>query len=335
MRALNSAATGMQAQQTALDVIGNNIANVNTYGFKSSRTDFSDLFYQTLEGGTSNTDAEQVGYGARVSGTSKDMSAAGQTSTGYAYDLYINGGGYFITSNDYGSHTAGSSTSNDTNNKTTVSDAYTRVGNFKFNSQGYMIDKSSGNYVMGLDSTTLSSATPTLHAISLVGATFHPSTGTGSDVAILSSDSTATENSTQVKFGSSAITDVTINLDGTISAKINGVEGTFEYGTSNGAGGDAADPIIVGIATFPNDEGLTQVGDNSFTSSVSSGVANYAQASNGNTTKLISGALEQSNVDLAKEFSNMIVTQRGFQANSRVITVADSLLEEIVNLKRS
>lgn len=321
MRALNSAVTGLQAQQTAMDVIGNNIANVNTDGFKASRTDFSDLFYQTLQGGTDNTNAAQVGYGVKVSGISKDMSTSGAATTGVPTNLFASGEGYFIVSTDSASHTAGSTTNSA---GTAVADYYTRVGDFTKNSSGYLVN-ADGEYVMGLDAASLatSSSTPTLHAISLIGSTFHPTgaTGTGSDVTV--------DKNT-------VITNMTINGDGTITGTINSATGTFEYGTSAGAtAASANDPIIVGLATFPNDAGLTQAGNTEFTQSISSGSPTYMQALNGNGTKLISGALEQSNVDLAKEFTNMIVTQRGFQANSRVITVADSLLEEIVNLKRS
>lgn len=321
MRALNSAVTGLQAQQTAMDVIGNNIANVNTAGFKASRTDFSDLFYQTLQGGTDNTNASQVGYGVKVSGVSKDMSTTGETTTGVATNLFINGEGYFIVSTDSASHTAGDSTNSA---GATVADYYTRVGNFTKNSSGYLVD-ANGEYLMGLDKTSLaaSASTPTLHAISLIGSTFHPTgaTGTGSDI-------TVNKNTT--------ISNLTINSDGTITGTIGSSTGTFEYGTSAGATtASANDPIIIALSTFSNAAGLTQAGNTSFTQSISSGSPTYIQASNGNDTTLISGALEQSNVDLAKEFTNMIVTQRGFQANSRVITVSDSMLEEIVNLKRS
>lgn len=326
MRALNSAVTGLQAQQTAMDVIGNNIANVNTDGFKASRTDFSDLFYQTLQGGSDNTNASQVGYGVKVSGVSKDMSTTGETTTDVPTNLFINGEGYFIVSTDSASHAAGSTTNS---GGATVADYYTRVGNFSKNASGYLVD-ANGNYVMGLDATSLAAyqtnpaSLPTLHAISLIGATFHP-TAAGASTA---SDVTVSANTN--------ISDLTINSDGTISGTIGSSTGTFEYGTSNGAtAASASDPIVVALATFPNDGGLSQAGNTSFTQSVSSGSPTYIQASNGNSTTLISGALEQSNVDLAREFTNMIVTQRGFQANSRVITVADSLLEEIVNLKRS
>ncbi|MFT8887921.1 MAG: flagellar hook-basal body complex protein [Ethanoligenens sp.] len=338
MRALNSAVTGLQAQQTAMDVIGNNIANVNTAGFKSSRTDFSDLFYQTLQGGTNTTNASEVGYGTKVSGISKDMSTTGYTATGISSNLFISGNGYFVVSNDDGSHTAGTSKSDLATNTATVNDLYTRVGNFKTTADGYLVD-ASGNYVMGVDKTTLSTSPVKLHAINFVNSTFHPSdaTGTTNDVTILSSTATIPANSTtQVNWGSSAIQDMTFNQDGTISATINGVKGTFEYGTSVGATGAAAtDNMTIGLASFANQDGLTQAGNTSFASSASSGSASYMQPMNNNQTYLVSGGLEQSNVDLAQEFTNMIVTQRGFQANSRVITVADSLLEEIVNLKRS
>jgi fagellar hook-basal body proteins len=87
-------------------------------------------------------------------------------------------------------------------------------------------------------------------------------------------------------------------------------------------------------ATFSNVNGLQKQGDNLWAPTENSGEANINKPGSGGNGALLSGALEMSNVDLAKEFTNMIVTQRGFQANSRVITTTDQMLEELVNLKR-
>ena len=105
MRSMMSAVTGLKAQQTSMDVIGNNIANVNTAGFKSSSTQFEDLFYQTLSGATVETNPSQVGYGAEVSGVSKNMTSAGATTTDDPWNLYIDGDGYFAVASQTGATT--------------------------------------------------------------------------------------------------------------------------------------------------------------------------------------------------------------------------------------
>jgi flagellar hook protein FlgE len=88
------------------------------------------------------------------------------------------------------------------------------------------------------------------------------------------------------------------------------------------------------IASFNNPSGLEKAGSSSFRAGVNSGVASVGEAGAGGRGTLVSGALEMSNVDLAEEFTGLIVAQRGFQANSRVITTSDQVLEDLVNLKR-
>ena len=98
------------------------------------------------------------------------------------------------------------------------------------------------------------------------------------------------------------------------------------------------DEVEVGrlvLATFVNDAGLTSEGSNLYSVSSNSGDAVYGYANEDASGSLNSGSLEMSNVDLANELTNMILMQRGFQASSRVITTSDTMLEELVNLKRS
>lgn len=304
MKSMQSAVTGLRAQQTAMDVIGNNIANVNTAGFKASSTTFSDLFYQTLNGGSEFVDPSQVGYGAQVSGVSKNMTNAGATTTDNPTDLYIDGSGYFALA---------------TSQDATAANYYSRVGNFAFQ-DGYLVDKTTGAFVMAFDpeSNTMSA----LHIDSEGAATVSlvPESGASIDINDDTSDP-AYPNGTFA-----ALTGITVNQDGSISASIGSVTGKLCDENGN--------PIRIALCQFQNDGGLTQVGDNFYAASESSGAPVNGVAGTNNTTVLRSGALEMSNVDIAKEFTNMIITQRGFQANSRVITVSDSMLEELVNLKR-
>src|SRR6185436_105655 len=88
------------------------------------------------------------------------------------------------------------------------------------------------------------------------------------------------------------------------------------------------------LADFNNPEGLIRVGDNAYTTSANSGAAVVGYAGESSVSRIASGALEMSNVDLAQEFTNMIIAQRGFQANGRVISTTDQLMEELVQLKR-
>jgi flagellar hook protein FlgE len=90
----------------------------------------------------------------------------------------------------------------------------------------------------------------------------------------------------------------------------------------------------VALASFPNQGGLEKSGDNNFVVSNNSGAANIGPSGIAGKGEIVSGALEMSNVDMAEQFVDMIVTQRGFQANSRTIQTADQLLQEILTLKR-
>ena len=113
---------------------------------------------------------------------------------------------------------------------------------------------------------------------------------------------------------------VYINEDGTIYG-VHSVHGIIMLGR-------------IDIVTFDNPNGLEQVGSSYWRETLSSGQPQVNIAGENGSASVVSGALEMSNVDLSQEFSDMIITQRGFQANSRIITTSDTMLEEIVNLKR-
>lgn len=140
---LYSAVSGLKAHQTKMNVIGNNIANVNTYGFKASRVTFSDVFYQTISSSTASdsdtggTNASQLGYGTTVASIDVLNTQAGSATTDRALDVYINGEGYLAAKTNSGEV------------------LYTRVGNMNFDSSGNLVD-SNGNMILGLnvDKTT-------------------------------------------------------------------------------------------------------------------------------------------------------------------------------------
>ena len=129
MRALNTAATGMQAQQLNVEVIANNIANMNTTGFKRQRAEFEDLLYQSVEKmGVSSSDANtivptgvQVGAGVKSGSVYRITEQGNITQSGNPYDLAVQGDGYFIVHMPDGR------------------DAYTRAGNFSLNAEGQIV----------------------------------------------------------------------------------------------------------------------------------------------------------------------------------------------------
>ncbi|HMM07220.1 MAG TPA: flagellar hook-basal body complex protein [Clostridiales bacterium] len=128
LRALFSGVSGLKAHQSKMDVIGNNIANVNTYGYKSQRVTFQDTFYQTLTASSDATaasgggNAAQIGYGTVISTIDVLHTRGGYVSTGRATDLYISGEGYFVAQDNNGE------------------ECYTRVGNLNFDGSGNLVD---------------------------------------------------------------------------------------------------------------------------------------------------------------------------------------------------
>ncbi len=274
LKSLFSAVSGLKSHQTMMDVIGNNIANVNTTGYKSSSTQFTDIYYQTLAAASKPTDdlggtnPTQVGAGATVSAINVSTGRGGYQQTYETLDMYISGEGYFVVQDGDG------------NTK------YTRVGSLDFDAAGNLVD-ANGSFICG----------------------GMPSYTAGSDAAPI----------TIADFAN--YTGLSIGSDGTIT----GVNSTSGEEESLGQ---------IALATFANPGGLTQQGNCYVTESANSGTPALYAPGDDMVGALVSGGLEMSNVDLASEFTNMIIAQRGFQANSRVITTSDSILEELVNLKR-
>ena len=298
MKALYSGVSGIRSHQTKMDVIGNNIANVNTNGFKSQRATFRDVYYQTLKSpsapGTDRggTNASQVGYGVQVGSIDTIHSISGYSPTDKATDLYINGEGYFVVQDS---------------NKEVL---YTRLGAMNFDSSGKLVD-SSGSQVMGWNVTGF-------------GADPYAAVYEAAKTAVPPSVSALTiSNFDQYK-------NITINVDGTITAATKvaiTVPGTVP-----------ADKIVtigqVAVANIPNQDALILEGNSYYKAGNNAGIPTYNVAGTGGTGSIVTNGLEMSNVDLAKEFSDMIITQRGFQANTKIISVVDQMLEELVNLKR-
>lgn len=270
MRSLYSAVSGLRVHQTRMDVIGNNIANVNTPGYKRSRANFQDLFYQTLRGGSEptadrgGTNPQQVGLGLALGSIDVLHTQGASAPTGSGSDVMIQGDGFFVLTDNAGNL------------------FYTRAGNFSFDAEGYLVNPASGYYVTGPDGL-----------IQLA-------------------------NPEEVQ---------SYNIDTFGNVKY--IDGS---GTPQTAG-------RIGVAKFINPGGMEQAGGNLYRWAEAAGAEVNGEDEGGipgefGRGTLIPGALEMSNVELASEFSDMIVTQRGFQANARVISVSDQMLEELANLKR-
>ena len=306
LRAMDSAVSGLRAHQNKLDVIGNNIANVNTFGFKSQSYSFKEAMYQTSTTSTKGSEnaggvnAAQYGYGSMMGSISTDMSASTPTYVG-GLNASVDGEGFFIT------FPKSTETVTVADMKKTDFD-YTRVGQFNIDGNGYLTD-ANGNFVYGFRPDNV--AAPTKFEGALVAIKVP------TDVDGASFDGN----------DSLQLTDVKINSLGEISGTVKS--------TDKDKDGKTVSIGKVAIATFQNPEGLSKKGSFYYGAAESDNSGNAsATIPGGSTSSLMTGYLEASNVDLAKEFSDMITTQRGFQANSKIITVSDEILSDLINMKR-
>lgn len=289
LRSMYSGISGLKNFQTKLDVIGNNISNVNTYGFKKGRTIFKDLISQNVAGASAATatrggvNPKQVGLGSQIAAIDTMHTGGSMQSTGNTLDLAISGDGFFQVGDYDGT---------DLDNI-----QFTRAGNFYMDSQGYLVT-SDGKYLAGVNGLA-------------AGSTNYPN----------SNPTTVTPGTTfnRISIPTNAKS-MSIGQDGTVNFVDNG--GNLRY----------AGTIV--MAKFPNTGGMEKVGSNNFIASTNAGAAVYGVGTTNGLGTINSGFLEMSNVDLSEEFTEMIVAQRGFQANTRIITTSDEILQELVNLKR-
>ncbi len=275
MRGMFAAISGLKTHQVMLDVTSNDIANVNTIGYKSARATFKDSLTQIQRGasatggGTGGSNAAQVGLGTQLGSIDNLMTSGSLQSTGNTLDVAISqGSGMF--------RVAASTATPPAANPGAVE--YTRAGNFTTNSAGYLVTQD-GYYVQGR-------------------------TAGGADTLI------------QIPTGS---TNTAIGQNGEVSY----VDGTGARVTAG----------YLSLASFSNAAGLERSGNNRWIQSANSGAPTIGTPS-ANLGFTTAGAIEMSNVDLAQSFTSMITAQRGFQANSRVISTADEMLQDLVNLKR-
>src|SRR5215218_2933845 len=412
LRSMFSAISGLRAHQTKMDVTGNNIANVNTVGFKGSQTVFQDTLSQVIRAGGApaadrgGTNPAQVGLGVKVAATTTNWTQGATQSTGRSTDFMIEGDGFFVVEGPGGEQ------------------RYTRSGSFDFDGSGRLVTPD-GSILYGwmADANGVVNPNAPIERLSVpYGQTVAPKEtllgglagNLQSELPIGESVTTATTMydaqgrahevgyvftkdaddswtmTVDVDGIANAVTpagpaNVTFNPDGTLATAPDltfspglpgwagpvsvSVADIAQYGSGNTvtASTKDIDPIDLGfgmgslqsfqlgndgtimgvysnglrqplgklaLASFNNPGGLEKAGNSSFRVGDNSGAAIVGQAGLGGRGVLNSGALEMSNVDLAEEFTGLIVAQRGFQANSRVITTSDELLQDLVNLKR-
>ena len=261
MRALRTAASGMAAQQLNVEVISNNIANMNTVGFKKQRAEFQDLLYHTMERagaqsseqGTIVPTGVQIGGGVKAGSVYRITEQGAVTQTGNPYDVAIEGRGFFQVLMPSGEM------------------AYTRAGNLSLNADGQLVTEDGYNIQPAItvpnDATSIS-------------------VSKGGQVQAVRAGQTEAE-----------------------------VVGQIE------------------LANFVNEAGLSAIGDNLLMETAASGPANVGTPGIDGFGNLLQGYTEASNVDAVTEITALIVAQRAYEMNSKVISAADEMLQAANSVK--
>ncbi|MFN7018432.1 MAG: flagellar hook protein FlgE [Fimbriimonadales bacterium] len=422
-QAMLSGVASLKAHQTKMNVIGNNIANINTTGYKGSRVHFQDLMAQTFRAASrpsnvlGGVNPIQVGLGVKVGAIDVHTVQGALEMTGRTTDLAIQGNGYFMLTNGRDVH-------------------FTRDGAFGLDSSGFLVHRGTGWKVLGwmadasgrintnqpinansvlqfpvgsqaaVRQTTTVEYTGNLNANADPSATYSatvivydalggahqitltftnrqtPPAGTPPPGAVSSWEWSATEGGTPVgDFSTGSNTrlyfdnqgrligsttqqititptngaqpfTVELNLSqitslaaesvvqpiyqdgfppGTLQEFTIGIDGTIQGVFSNGLSRPMG---RIALSLFANPAGLFRLGNNMWRVTDNSGLPQVGAPTTGGLGEINAGYLEQSNVDLGSEFADMIVTQRGFQANTRIVSVVDELLADVVNMKR-
>ncbi len=305
LKSLYSGVTGMKNLQTKMDVISNNIANVNTTGFKSGRVRFEDMISQSVSSAEEGINAKQVGLGVQVSAIDTIMNGGSLQSTGRELDFGIENGdsSFFVVSEDGG-----------------VNKSYTRDGGFYLDAENNLVT-SAGYSVMGDYRDNTPSAVP----------------GAVVPEAVVPKPMEPLSIPAYIKIGEKGAFSA---VDGPPSDK-DKIFGLKSYSidskgliTGNYGDGKSYEIGQVAMAKFANASGLEKAGGNLYVESANSGTPELGFPADDGYGVIRSGFLEMSNVDLANEFTEMIIANRAYQANSRSITTSDSMLEELLALKR-
>lgn len=294
LRSMYSGISGMKNFQTKLDTIGNNIANVNTSGFKKGRVTFQDMMSQTLSnaqgavaGVRGGLNATQVGLGSQLGSIDNIQTQGNRQTTDRTLDLALEGDGMFVLGSNL----------NAGNIDMEASDVnFTRSGNFYLDNEGYIVN-TDGLYLLG-EGSAAGALNGQLSQIQI------PANAASFSIA---------DNGT-VNY-----------VDGNGNTQIAGQIRLASFSNPGGLerSGSNLYRITANAGAF---EDVAGDGFNALNDLVIPGAQGSAS--------IVSGALEMSNVDLAEEFTEMITAQRAFQSNTKIITTSDEILQELVNLKR-
>ncbi len=279
VRSLWSAATGMKAQQTNIDNISNNIANVNTLGYKTKKAEFKSLLYQTLQTNSTNNSGDdkptpaQVGLGTRVSDITTSFAQGNLTASDSPYSVAIEGDGFF---------------------KVMMSDgttAYTRDGSFTVSPMGdvNVLCTSEGYPVLDQYNNPINI----------------PNTYDASKISI--------------------------GTDGAIYVQVDGEEQRFVM--QNDAG-ETQYEVNIALVQFNNPDGLDALGGNLYGETVASGAPIEEMFSDTvEKSSMHQYYLESSNVQVVDEMVNLIVAQRAYEMNSKIITASDEMMQQANNMR--
>jgi flagellar hook protein FlgE len=282
---MDSGVSALQTYEQGLEVIGNNIANVSTNGFKGSNAQYADSFSDVLQGssasGSGATPDMQIGTGVQLASVTVNFAQGQITQTGVPTDLAVSGNGFFLVKSPSSGETYA-----------------TRDGEFSINASGYLVD-TQGDFVQGLTGGAAGSPPTTVGSIKLGT----PPTGTQLQSVSIDNAGDFVETYSD---GSTAVTNVVL------------------------------------LQNYSNPNALQNVGNNLYSNLTAAGPVGGGSLSAANNTagteglgSIQAGAIEGSNVDLTQQFANLITTQRSFEAASRLITVSDTILGDIVDLKRN
>jgi flagellar hook protein FlgE len=381
--------SGLVGYARGLRVIGNNLANVNTTGFKGSQLSFSDRFYQML--GTSGGANAQLGTGLDAGSTVVNFQNGTFTQTGNPLDAAVNGEGFFVLHNDGAVR-------------------YTRAGQFQFNTEGILVSQTSGAHVQGLDAngqlrdisnTALQVSPP--KASSIVKFSGNLSSNATADVAVNDvtvfdsagaphalncvfhnngavtpgtwtvtvSDANGTVATGQIGFSggspqtgasSMALTyspagtnplSLTLDFSGAVTSFATGTTSSLAMATQDGyavgaltalsfdaqgelvatySNGQTVKGVQLALARFDSNQELIESGKGEF-EIPGTATVHLSTAKSGVFGSIVGGSVENANIDLAQEFSNLIVMQRGYQASSHVISTANDMIQELFDMK--
>ena len=324
LNAMYSGISGLNANQKKLDVIGNNIANSGTTSFKGSRVTFQDSMRQSMSKATGSslniggTNPKQIGMGVQLQSIDVNMGQGNLQPTGRPLDVAIDQAGYFVVSK--GPIDGTITLTSQSISGGGMENYFTRDGAFKLDSEGNLLTPN-GYRVMG-------------YAVKDATATSITHTGGITTVKYVDADAKdlAADDTSLIPLcipemvEGKRIQSYSIEKDGLLKATLS----------------DGKVTVLgqLAMASFNNPGGLDAVGQNMYTPTSNSGdalVRSGKGAKDDNSKAygdMIQGCLEMSNVDLAEQFTDMIVASRSFQACSKVITTGDEILQELVNLKR-